>query len=115
MTYHDVSIGASTTFKERFRYRTKLSIGVDTNAAKRTGWFDKDPITVTTGNCISSTDAGSNAPRDSFMVYVGAPVNDAACLYSDGVTRPVFDPQRRWFDEVIRVNEPGKYAELLAV
>src|SRR4029077_11646052 len=41
------------------------------------------------------------------MVYVGAPVNDAACVYSDGVTRPVYDKQRRWFSEVVKVFGPG--------
>src|SRR5262249_29843005 len=47
------------------------------------------------------------APQDSFMVYVGAPVNDAACVYSDGVTRPVYDKQRRWFSEVVKVFGAG--------
>src|SRR4029079_2443807 len=59
--------------------------------------------------------AGTSSPTDSFMVYVGAPVNDAATLYSDGVTRAVYDPQRRWFDEVIRANEATKYTEIMSV
>jgi hypothetical protein len=62
---------------------------------------------VTSGNFISSSAAGVNAPQDSFMVYVGAPVNDAACVYSDGVTRPVYDKQRRWFSEVIKIFGAG--------
>jgi len=118
MAFRDVDMGASTTLKLRFRYRTNMSTGMGTTASTRTGWFDKDPLQVTpsgaaAGNFISSSAAGTNAPIDSFMVYVGAPVNDAACLYSDGVTRAVYDPQRRWFDEVIRSNE-GLYKEVLS-
>jgi hypothetical protein len=49
------------------------------------------------------------------MVYVGAPVNDAACVYSDGVTRPVYDKQRRWFSEVLRIFGAGaNYFEIFA-
>jgi hypothetical protein len=62
---------------------------------------------VTSGNFISSSAGGVNAPQDSFMVYVGAPVNDAACVYSDGVTRPVYDKQRRWFSEVLKTFGAG--------
>ena len=48
------------------------------------------------------------------MVYVGAPVNDAACVYSDGTTRPVYDKQRRWFSEVLKTFGAGAtYYELL--
>ena len=49
------------------------------------------------------------------MVYVGAPVNDAACVYSDGVTRPVYDKQRRWFSEVLKIFGAGaNYFEIFA-
>jgi len=41
------------------------------------------------------------------MVYVGVPVDDAACVYSDGVTRAVYDKQRRWFSEVLKVFGAG--------
>jgi len=120
MAYRDINMGASTSLTVRFRFRTNMSTGIGTAAATRTGWFDKDPLPVTVGgaaagNFISSTAAGTSAPIDSFMVYVGAPVNDAATLYADGVTRAVYDPQRRWFDEVIRANEAGKYTEILSV
>ena len=120
MAYRDINMGASTSLTVRFRFRTNMSTGIGTAAATRTGWFDKDPLPVTVGgaaagNFISSTTAGTSAPVDSFMVYVGAPVNDAGTLYSDGVTRAVYDPQRRWFDEVIRANEPGKYTEIMSV
>jgi hypothetical protein len=78
----------------------------DTAPATRTGWFHGDPLAVTTGNFISSTDAGANAPIDSFNVYVGVPTGSSV-VYSDGVTRTVFDPLRRWFSEVIRVFGAG--------
>ncbi len=117
MAYRDINMGASTSLSVRFKFRTNLSTGFGTTASTRTGWFDKDPLQVTplggaAGNFISSSAAGTNAPIDSFMVYVGTPVNDAATLYSDGVTRAVYDPQRRWFDEVIQANAPSKYREL---
>jgi len=120
MAYRDINMGASTSLTVRFRFRTNMSTGRGTAAATQTGWFDKDPLPVTpggaaNGNFISSSASGTNAPIDSFMVYVGAPVNDAATLYSDAVTRSVYDPQRRWFDEVIRANEAGKYKEILSV
>src|SRR5262249_34769025 len=55
------------------------------------------------------------APQDSFMVYVGAPVNDAACVYSDGTTRAVYDKQRRWFSEVLKVFGTGNnYFEIFS-
>jgi hypothetical protein len=120
MAFHDINMGASTSLTVRFRYRTNMSTGIGTAAATRTGWFDKDPLPVTVGgaaagNFISSTTAGTSAPIDSFMVYVGAPVNDAGTLYADGATRAVYDPQRRWFDEVIRANEPSLYTEIMSV
>ncbi len=119
MAYRDVDVTGASTLKLRFRFRTNLSTGFGTTEATRTGWFDKDPLQVTAngaaaGNFISSSAAGTNAPIDSFMVYVGAPVNDAACLYSDGHTAPVYDPQRRWFDEVIQANAAGKYREVFS-
>src|SRR5262249_28033153 len=88
-------------------YRTRMSTQINTTASTRTGWFHGDPLAVVSGNFISSSTAGANAPQDSFMVYVGAPVNDAACVYSDGVTRPVYDKQRRWFSEVLKAFGPG--------
>ena len=48
------------------------------------------------------------------MVYVGAPVVDSACVYSNGTTARVYDPQRRWFSEVVRANE-GLLREVLTV
>jgi hypothetical protein len=44
-------------------------------------------------------------------VYVGAPVT-TSFLASTGATKTVFDPQRRWFDEVIRSNEAGLWKQI---
>jgi hypothetical protein len=109
MMYRDLAPSAGQALNISFLYRTRMSTGVDLAAATRTGWFHGDPLAVTAGNFISSTAAGANAPIDSFMVYVGVPVDDAACLYSDGVTRPVYDPQRRWFSEVLRIFDAPYY------
>ena len=105
--YRDLQPAAATNLSISFLYRTFLSTSIVTTATTRTGWFHGDPLAVTTGNFISSSAAGVNAPCDSFQVYVGAPVNDAACVYSDGVVRAVYDKQRRWFSEVLRIFESG--------
>jgi len=115
MLYRDVVVPAGQGLTVAFKYRTRMSTQIGTTASTRTGWFHGDPLAVTAGNFISSSAAGTGAPQDSFMVYVGAPVDDAACVYSDGVTRPVYDKQRRWFSEVLRVFGPGAtYHEIFA-
>jgi hypothetical protein len=88
MLYRDIAMTSAQSLTVNFNYRTRMSTAIGTTASTRTGWFHGDPLAVTSGNFISSSSAGVNAPQDSFMVYVGAPVNDAACVYSDGVTRP---------------------------
>jgi hypothetical protein len=113
--YRDIAMTPSQSLTVSFMYRTRMSTSIGTAAATRTGWFHGDPLAVTADNFISSSAAGANAPQDSFMVYVGVPVNDAACVYSDGVTRPVYDKQRRWFSEVIKVFGAGaNYFEIFA-
>ena len=107
MLYRDIAMTPTQTLTVSFNYRTRMSTSIGTTAATRTGWFHGDPLAVTAGNFISSSAAGASAPQDSFMVYVGAPVNDAACVYSDGVTRPVYDKQRRWFSEVVKTFGAG--------
>src|SRR6185369_4546276 len=107
MLYRDIAMTSAQSLTVSFNYRTRMSTSIGTAATTRTGWFHGDPLTVTSGNFISSSAAGANAPQDSFMVYVGAPVNDAACVYSDGVTRPVYDKQRRWFSEVLKIFGAG--------
>jgi hypothetical protein len=107
MLYRDIAMTPAQSLTVSFNYRTRMSTLINTNAATRTGWFHGDPLAVVAGNFISSSAAGAAAPQDSFMVYVGAPVNDAACVYSDGVTRQVYDKQRRWFSEVIKTFGAG--------
>jgi hypothetical protein len=107
MLYRDIAMTPAQSLTVSFNYRTRMSTSIGTTATTRTGWFHGDPLAVVAGNFISSSAAGANAPQDSFMVYVGAPVNDAACVYSDGVTRPVYDKQRRWFSEVIKAFGAG--------
>ena len=105
MLYRDIALSPGSTMNVQFLYRTRMSIGVGTAAATRTGWFHGDPLAVTAGNFISSSAAGANAPIDSFMVYIGSPVNEATCRYSDGTTAKVYDTHRRWFSEVLRIFE----------
>ncbi|HEY2956037.1 MAG TPA: FlgD immunoglobulin-like domain containing protein [Candidatus Eisenbacteria bacterium] len=118
MLYRDVNIAganAASNVAVTFSYRTRMSTGKGTTSTQRTGWFDKDPLAVVAGNFISSSDAGNGAPIDSFMVYVGQPVGDAAgstWTGSDGASHQVFDPVRRWFGELIRANDAGGYYEL---
>ena len=118
LLYKDVDISgasAGASVSVSFRYRTRMSTALVTIPAYRAGWFDKDPLAVVAGNFISSSDAGVNAPIDSFMVYVGRPVVDtlgAAWTGSDGLTHQVYDPVRRWFGELIRANEAGGHYEL---
>lgn len=115
MLYRDVALNDADSLAISFRYVTRMSSAYDSAASTRAGWFDKDPLSTAAGNFISSTAAGADAPRDSFMVYAGAPADEGACRYSDGSTAAIFDPLRRWFSEVLRVNEPGvPYVELLS-
>ena len=115
MLYRDIAATPGQSLSIGFSYRTYLSTGVITTASTRTGWFDKDPLAVTAGNFISATAAGAAAPIDSFMVYIGSPANDAGVRLSDGTTAPVFDLQRRWFSEVLRVNEgSAPYYQMLS-
>ena len=107
MLYRDITMTPSQSLTLSFKYRTRMATNIGTTATTRTGWFHGDPLAVTVGNFISSSAAGTAAPQDSFMVYVGAPVNDAACVYSDGTTRPVYDKQRRWFSEVLKTFGAG--------
>ena len=118
MLYRDIDISgasAGASVSVSFRFRTRMSTAKATNPSSRTGWFDKDPLAVVAGNFISSSDAGLDAPIDSFMVYVGCPVADTAGAEwtgSDGSKHPVFDPVRRWFGELIRANEANGHYEL---
>jgi hypothetical protein len=127
MLYRDVVLADGQGFDLSFAFRTELSTGRDNSSVTRVGWFDKDPVkraSLNDGNFISSSDAGGNAPIDSFMVYVGVPVepvagddNDFRCTdpvaggNGDGMLE-IFDVQRRWFSEVIAIDRP--YRELMS-
>jgi hypothetical protein len=120
LLYRDIPMTVGNALTVSFKYRTRMSTLFGTTAATRTGWFHGDPLAVTASNFVSSTALGLSAPQDSFMVYVGAPVNDADVWHSDRTTTlplvPVYDPQRRWFSEVLKVFGPGaNYFEILGV
>ena len=135
MLYRDIDFTGKTSenLTVQFRYRTVMSQGANSAVGTTAGWFNHDPLGNTAGisnpqlnNYISAEDGGTaNAPRDSFMVYIGAGVDGSNWLGSDGISRPVYDPQRRWFAEVLHSNlDPGSppanpqplyYKELLSV
>ncbi len=112
LLYRDLVVPPGNSLTVSFLYRTRMSTSIGTTASTRSGWFHGDPLAVTSGNFISSSAAGASAPQDSFMVYVGSPVNDNAVTLSDGVVRPVYDKQRRWFSEVLRIFDGAPYYEL---
>src|SRR5262249_8857308 len=113
MLYRDIAMTPGQSLTLTFNYRTRMSTAIDTQPLTRAGWLHGDPLSMNAGNFISSSAAGPNAPQDSFMVYVGAPVNDAACTYSDGHVAAVYDKQRRWFSEVIKAFGAGaNYVEV---
>ena len=112
MLYRDVRVASGGTLTVSFKYQTHLDTRLDNTESKCTGWFDKDPLNVWSGNFISSSGAGMTQPVDSFMVYVGVPSTPAATTYSDAQSRPIFDLQRRWFSEVIAIDKP--YKEVLS-
>jgi hypothetical protein len=103
MLYRDFTPADNTPLSVAFLYRVRVSSGADPGTATRAGWFHGDPLSVSAGNFISAADAGVNAPVDSFQVFAGVPVDDANCTYSNGFSNPVYDPQRRWFSEVLRL------------
>jgi len=123
MLYRDIDMSGATAsdLTVSFKYSTEMSTGFSTSPTTRNGWFHLDPTQVTNGgganaavgNFISSNDAGNAlAPRDSFMVYVGAPTG-ATFKASDGQTYPT-DPLRKWFSETIQAVD-GYYLQLLSV
>lgn len=116
MLYRDIDVSGigANDLNISFEYATVMSTGYNATASTRVGWFQYDPLQPTydgtttganlaVGNFISSTDALTNAPIDSFMVYVGVPVGNSF-LASDGFTYDVYDPQRRWFSEVVEID-----------
>src|SRR5262245_17443297 len=133
MLYRDVQLAGGDGLTISFNYATNMSLGKITAHNFQGGWFDKDPISpaqtgplgapTSDGNYISAVVAGANQPCDSFMVYIGAPVNDANVTFSAPLivngspVTTVYDPKRRWFSEVIQLNGPGDIVgkEILSV
>ncbi|HKQ59536.1 MAG TPA: FlgD immunoglobulin-like domain containing protein [Candidatus Eisenbacteria bacterium] len=131
MLYRDIQLAEGDGLTISFNFSTSMSTSKNSTAGVQVGWFDKDPISnaqvgliptsspSSDGNFISATVAGANAPCDSFMVYIGAPVNDSDVTFSGplfiGVNEitTVYDPRRRWFSEVLRcVSGDQHYKEL---
>jgi len=115
MLYRDFQGVNGASMNIQFLYRTAMSTAFSTGQTTRMGWFHGDPLSLsytstqggaTVGNFISSSAAGANAPRDSFSVYIGVPVDDAGAALTDGTSLPVWDAQRRWFSEVLRLDRP---------
>jgi len=100
LLYRDFAAVEGQDLTLSFMYRTRMSTAFTAGAGRR-GWFHGDPLSVTDGNFISSFT--QNGPIDSFSVYVGVPVDDAAVTLSTGAVAPVYDTQRRWFSEVLRI------------
>jgi len=119
MLYRDVEMtSAAATLNLGFLYQTAMSTAATSSAATRTGWFQFDPTTIGTtpvvgpnngiANYIPNTAVGQ--PADSFMVYLAVPVDVQNVFLADGShhTGPgaVYDPKRRWFSEVARLDMP---------
>jgi hypothetical protein len=124
MLYRDIPLAEDDGLVISFNFSTNMSTAKNTTTGVRAGWFDKDPLSnamigtgtaappSNDGNFISSDAAGANAPCDSFMVYVGAPVDDENVTFSaplvvhGNTITSVYDRKRRWFSEVLKLNGP---------
>ena len=117
LLYQDVVLGSNADIHVSFQYATRMSrVRAGTNGT-RIGYFYLDPTKVALandGNFISATDAEASlaGPVDSLMAYIGLPVNEAACKYANGSIRSVYDPQRRWFSEVLKLDAGGGLANV---
>jgi len=123
LLYKDITAVGGEDLTISFQWQTNMSTNLSlTSDNTRTGWFTLDWLaapddgfgTATqVGNFVSGIDAGvADAPVDSFMVYIGAPVDDNSCYYTASYPeapanpRPVYDKQRRWFSEIINIGDP---------
>ena len=123
MLYRDVTLAEGDGLTISFNFSTNMSTltrtpplvfvpagSTRTRSATRRSASVPVPLPSSDGNFISSDVAGANAPCDSFMVYVGAPVNDddvtfSAPLFVGGnEITTVYDKQRRWFSEVLQLS-----------
>ena len=124
MLYRDVVVdnNPSVGVSVRFTFKSVMSTGKGTTVTSRTGWFEGDPLSptaggigVAAGNFISAeagTPANSQAPVDSFQVYVGEPVGDGSSADSSpgaswtdsngNAHTSVYDYARRWFNEILK-------------
>jgi len=109
--YKDIDmtgVAANTPVNVKFNYQTRMSTAKDAVDKTRTGWHLWDMLSenqVTT-NFISAeagTPANTDAPLDSFEVYMGAPA-EGTFLTSLGTTEAIYDAQRRWMGEVVQRN-----------
>jgi len=116
MLYRDIDFQGKKTsgLTVTFKYRSVMSLNAGSTVATLTGWYDSDPLGDVSApnsqlnNFISASDNPATAPCDSFMVYVGSGVDGNQWLGSDGVLHDVYDPQRRWFGEVLHWDrDPG--------
>ena len=120
MLYQDITTANTGTLNIQFDYATSMSRVRGGTAQQRIGYFYKDPtktVVNNDGNFISATDAEATAsgPVDSFMVYIGRPVDDANCRYADLSIAPVYDPARRWFSEVLRLDNSGGLSQMIQI
>src|SRR5262245_12662817 len=123
LLYQDLSLSSNADLHVSFAYATHMSRGRLALMTQRIGYFYMDPtkpvpLSGGDGNFISAADAEATqqVPVDSFMVYVGLPVNAPSGRHADGSIQPVYDPQRRWFSEVLRLDSSaglGNVQELL--
>jgi hypothetical protein len=112
MLYRDITPVSGQPLTLSFLYRTRMSTAYTAAFPGRRGWFHGDPLSTALGNFISSD---PTAVIDSFEVYIGVPTDDANVTLSTGAFAPVYDPQRRWFSEVLRIwdGAGAPYYELL--
>lgn len=109
MLYRDITPVTGQPLTLSFLYRTRMSLAFTAGAGRR-GWFHGDPLTTSAGNFISSFTGGI---IDSFQVYIGVPITDTDnAKLSTGASAPVYDTQRRWFSEVLRIWD-APYHEIL--
>jgi len=122
MLYRDVEMTApNASLNLTFLYQTAMSTSATSTVSTRAGWFQFDPTVVgpvavagpNAGipNFISNTGVGQ--PADSFMVYLGVPVDIDNLYLADGshhvpgaTPHGVYDLKRRWFSEVLRLDMP---------
>ena len=123
MLYRDIAVdGTGTGVSVKFTFKSTMSTDKGQAITSRTGWFEGDPLSPTAGsiataagNWISAeagTPAGTDAPCDSFQVYVGEPIGDGSSADSSpgaswtdsngNAHTSVYDYARRWFNEVLK-------------